>query len=44
LNCKYIHRVNPDSTWKIQNVQSAVKFENIKNAILTLETDPKKII
>ncbi len=43
-DCRYIHRVHPDSTWKIQNTVSTVKFENIKNAILTLEKDPTKII
>ena len=43
-NCRYIHRVNPDSTWKIQNQTSAVKFENIKNAMLLLEKDPTKTI
>lgn len=43
-DCRYIHRVNSDSTWKIQNNISAIKFENIKNAILLLEKDPKKII
>jgi hypothetical protein len=43
-DCRYIHRVNPDSTWKAENIKSAVKFENIKNAILTLEKNPKKIV
>lgn len=41
---RYVHRVNPDSTWKIQNNDSSIKFENIKNALLTLEKNPKKII
>lgn len=43
-NCRYIHRVNPDSTWRAENMKSTVKFENIKNAILTLEKNPKKVI
>lgn len=43
-NCRYIHRVNLDSTWKIQNMESVIKFENIKNSILILEKDPNKAI
>ena len=44
LDCRYVHRVNPDSTWKAESAWSAVRFENIKNAILTLEKDPEKVI
>lgn len=43
-NCRYIHRVNSYNACKIENINSVVKFESIKNAILTLETNPKKII
>lgn len=40
-NCRYIHRVNGDSTWKIQSSNSVIVFENIKNAFLMSNSNLK---